>query len=168
MWCCCRDAAGPAVGLTRLLAAEDAVAASVGSSAVLLRRCGGGCCEIERWCSVVLLWCCSCPALVLLQQLQPGWFHALRLRSLQKMPRPRWAAVRYCCGDVAADAANSKGGAVWCCCGTAAALLRCCFSSFGEVGFVQAASWVKGRDGGGVSWRVCTRARARIDNTVVF
>ena len=58
------------------VAAEDGAAASVGSSAVLLRRCDGGCGKFERRCSVVLLWHCSCPAQVLLQQLRRGWFCA--------------------------------------------------------------------------------------------
>ena len=59
-----------------------------------------------------------------------------------------WVAVRYCYGNAAADAANSKEGALWCYCGAAATLLRCGFSSFGGVGFVRghADSWVKGGD----------------------
>ena len=57
----------------------NVVAASGGSSAALLRRCGGGCGKFERWCGVVLLWCCGCPALVPLQQLWRGWFCAGRV-----------------------------------------------------------------------------------------
>ena len=54
--------------------AANAVAASVGSSAVLLRRCGGGCGKFERGCGVVMLWCCGYAASVRLQQLRRGWF----------------------------------------------------------------------------------------------
>ena len=56
--------------------AANVVAASGGNSAALLRRCGGGCGKFERWCGVVLLWSCGCPASVPLQQLRRGWFCA--------------------------------------------------------------------------------------------
>ena len=39
---------------------------------------------------------------------------AVGMGSGQQMRWPlRWVAVWYCCGDAAADAANSKEGAVW-------------------------------------------------------
>ena len=158
--------------------AANAVAASVGSSAVLLRRCGGGCGKFERGCGVVMLWCCGYAASVRLQQLRRGWFCAWTRRLVGEGSRHPIIGGVFC----------SLGGA---CSSNLPSLFcrpnfppRLIFNPMARQLLVTGRSgdgplwagapptpydWMPRREGmgGGDSWRGCARARARIANTCV-